>query len=137
MTDDQVRKGDIHITVVATGFDTDEYGDSPADVIARVRKDNILEREDEREDERHREINIRSKDDNRNNVVIVEKEEEMEEIMPERIAFPSRKMESKMIIEEKVQPKRNNFSTGRNIQVDDNDDDELEIPAFIRRKMGK
>jgi hypothetical protein len=102
-----------------------------------VRKDNILEREDEREDERHREINIRSKDDNRNNVVIVEKEEEMEEIMPERIAFPSRKMESKMIIEEKVQPKRNNFSTGRNIQVDDNDDDELEIPAFIRRKMGK
>ena len=137
VTDDQVRKGDIHITVVATGFDTDEYGDSPADVIARVRKDNILEREDEREDERHREINIRSKDDNRNNVVIVEKEEEMEEIMPERIAFPSRKMESRMIIEEKVQPKRNNFSTGRNIQVDDNDDDELEIPAFIRRKMGK
>ncbi|NLC30671.1 MAG: cell division protein FtsZ, partial [Candidatus Moranbacteria bacterium] len=38
VTDDQVRKGDIHITVVATGFDTDEYGDSPADVIARVRK---------------------------------------------------------------------------------------------------
>ncbi|MFC1609294.1 cell division protein FtsZ, partial [Patescibacteria group bacterium] len=33
VTDDQVRKGDIHITVVATGFD-EGYGDSPAGLIS-------------------------------------------------------------------------------------------------------
>jgi len=132
VTDDQVRKGDIHITVVATGFDTDEYSQAPADIISRVKKNNISERDDDLID---REINVNM---NRNsNVVVVEKEDEIEEIMPERIAFPSRKMESKMIIEEKIQPKRNNISVNRDIQNDSNDDDELEIPAFIRRKMGR
>ncbi|KKP72659.1 MAG: Cell division protein FtsZ, partial [Candidatus Moranbacteria bacterium GW2011_GWE2_35_164] len=115
VTDDQVRKGDLHITVVATGFDTDEYGDSPADMIARVRKSNAQEKEE---------------------IMVMEKSlDEIEEAaIPERIAFPTRKVESKMIIEEKLQPKRNNVTVSRD---NDDNDDELEIPAFIRRKMGK
>ncbi|EKE20654.1 MAG: hypothetical protein ACD_7C00509G0011 [uncultured bacterium] len=115
VTDDQVRKGDLHITVVATGFDTDEYGDSPADMIARVRKSNAQEKEE---------------------IMVMEKSlDEIEEAaIPERIAFPTRKVESKMIIEEKLQPKRNNIAVSRD---NDDNDDELEIPAFIRRKMGK
>jgi len=115
VTDDQVRKGDLHITVVATGFDTDEYGDSPADMIARVRKNNIQEKEE---------------------IMVMEKDlDEIEEIIPERVAFPTRKVETKMIIEEKIQPKRNNVPVSRD--MNEENDDELEIPAFIRRKMGK
>lgn len=115
VTDDQVRKGDLHITVVATGFDTDEYGDSPADMIARVRKNNIQEKEE---------------------IMVMEKDlDEIEEIIPERVAFPTRKVETKMIIEEKIQPKRNNIPVSRD--MNEENDDELEIPAFIRRKMGK
>ncbi|MFZ2154396.1 MAG: cell division protein FtsZ [Candidatus Moraniibacteriota bacterium] len=114
VTDDQVRKGDLHITVVATGFDTDDYGDSPADMIARVRKNNTQEKEE---------------------IMVVERDlEEIEEVQTEKVAFPTRKMESRMIIEEKIQPKRNNVTVTRD---SDDNDDELEIPAFIRRKMGK
>lgn len=114
VTDDQVRKGDLHITVVATGFDADEYGDSPADMIARVRKNNAQEKEE---------------------IMVMEKDiDEIVESSTEKVAFPTRKMESKMIIEEKLQPKRNNISVSRD---NDDNDDELEIPAFIRRKMGK
>ncbi|MFA6184363.1 MAG: cell division protein FtsZ [Parcubacteria group bacterium] len=115
VTDDQVRKGDLHITVVATGFDTDDYGDSPADMIARVRKNNTSEKEE---------------------IMVMDKDlDEIENVMPERVAFPTRKVESRMIIEEKLQPKRNNITVTRD--MNDDSDDELEIPAFIRRKMGK
>ena len=43
-------------------------------------------------------------------------------------------MESKMIIDEKIQPR--GIST-RGETSDLEEDDELEIPAFIRRKMKK
>jgi len=139
VTDEQVRKGDVHITVVATGFNNEEYDEAPADIISRARKDEFMDRdvqqdleiEREREMERKAEL-IRNNPPVVNQVIV---EEEVEEIMPERIAFPSRKMESKMIIEEKVQPKRNTFSNPSSVQ--DDSEDELEIPAFIRRKMGK
>jgi len=43
-----------------------------------------------------------------------------------------------MIIEEKVPPKIERSSVfGHTEKLDEDDDDELEIPAFIRRKMGK
>jgi len=51
-----------------------------------------------------------------------------------RITFPVRKSETKMIIEEKV-PSRVITSIGEEKNLEE--DDELEIPAFIRRKMGK
>lgn len=108
VVDETMKKGEVHITVVATGFDADRVNESPMEKMSRMTV----------EDARRR-----------------EKEEEKP-----RMTYPE-KMEPKMIIEEKVSPKpQRNISvsrdTVRNLEEDDNDD-ELEIPAFIRRKMGK
>ena len=109
VTTDQIRKGDIQITVVSTGFDGDQISESPADMISRRRE---IETVEDKEDE--------NADDN-----------EITEGLG-KITFPSKKIESRMIINEKVQPKN-----VRNSSESDDSDDELEIPAFIRRKMGK
>jgi len=69
-----------------------------------------------------------------------EKKEEKEtkpEEKKERITFPTR--EHRMIVEEKIPPKTTSPMAGFNrtgITLED-EDEELEIPAFIRRKMGK
>ncbi len=97
--DDQIRKGDVHITVVATGFDANRVSESPAEKISRQ-------------------------------PLSQKKEKEGTE---ERITFPTKKIESKMIIEEKIQPR---VVTPQE-EIKDLDEDELEIPAFIRRKMKK
>jgi cell division protein FtsZ len=100
--DDQIRKGDVHITVVATGFDA-----------SRVRESSLEEK-----------ISKMSLDEEEK-PVIAEKP---------KIVLPIRKFESKMIIEEKVQPR----SVSSREEVKELvEDDELEIPAFIRRKMKK
>ena len=58
---------------------------------------------------------------------------EIEELK-ERITFPTKKLETKMIIEEKIQPK----PAPRKIETKEaEEEDELEIPAFIRRQMEK
>jgi len=109
VTSDQVRKGDIQITVVSTGFDAEQINEAPADILSRSGEETLSEKEEENTSE--------------------------EESLG-KITFPSKKIEGKMIINEKVQPR----STGMGVQNenDENDsDDELEIPAFIRRKMGK
>ncbi len=102
--DDSIRKGEVHVTVIATGFDAEKVNESPMAKMSRLTRDAHKKKEDE------------------------EKESS-------NIIFPSKKLESKMIIEEKVQPKgivaRGDFK-----DLED-DSDELEIPAFIRRKMGK
>ena len=52
----------------------------------------------------------------------------------DEIAFPARKLEPRLIIEEKIQPQgaiRGEF------KEDFKEEDDLEIPAFIRRKMKK
>lgn len=103
VTDDQIRKGDIHITVVATGFDADKVKENSAEeILSRVGR---------------------------------KPEEKKEEVVAkDRITFPSKKMESKMIIEEKIQPRGVSLRGESDLEEDD---DELEIPAFIRRKMKK
>lgn len=103
VTDDQIRKGDIHITVVATGFDADKVKENSAEeILSRVGR---------------------------------KPEENKEEVVAkDRITFPSKKMESKMIIEEKIQPRGVSLRGESDLEEDD---DELEIPAFIRRKMKK
>jgi cell division protein FtsZ len=108
VVDETMKKGEVHITVVATGFDADRVNDeSPMERMSRMTI----------EDERKK-----------------EKEEEKP-----RMTYPE-KMEPKMIIEEKVPPKpQRSISISRDTSrdLDEQDDDELEIPAFIRRKMGK
>jgi len=110
--DETVKKGEIHITVVATGFDGDRVRENPIEKISRMTLNEVKVKEP---------MNIR-------------KEEDMEDM---KITFPA-KTEPRMIIEEKVPPKpQKNISFGRKEKTIDEDDDELEIPAFIRRKMGK
>ncbi len=117
VVDDTIKKGEIQITVVATGFDSDRVNESPLEKMSRMSV-----------------APARSNVQNNSNVSdIMEEDEEIE--MP-KITFPF-KSESKMIIEEKVAPKpiRPAFTATEKSLEDE--DDELEIPAFIRRKMGK
>lgn len=108
VVDETMKKGEVQITVVATGFDADKVKESPLEKMSRI----TIEK--------------------------VRKEEEAP-VMEEkpRITFPE-SFESRMIIEEKIPPKpqRNILQTQKNKELED-EDDELEIPAFIRRKMGK
>ncbi|HBO17022.1 MAG: Cell division protein FtsZ [Candidatus Moranbacteria bacterium GW2011_GWE2_35_2-] len=117
VTDDQIRKGDIHITVVATGFDAEKTGKFTAEEISRM----SVKKEDVRPMERIEKVRVESEEDAGD--------------LKEQITFPTRKIESKMIIEEKVQPQR--MSLRGETKREEDEDDELEIPAFIRRKMGK
>ena len=106
--DETMKKGEVHISVVATGFDADKVSESPMEKMSR------LTIEDARK-----------------------KEPEVEE--KPRMTYPE-KMEANMIISEKVPPKpQRNISIARDSirDLDEQDDDELEIPAFIRRKIGK
>ena len=102
--DDSIRKGEVHVTVIATGFDAEKVNESPMAKMSRLTRDAHKKKEDE------------------------EKESS-------NIIFPSKKLESKMIIEEKVQPK--GIAARGDFKDLEDDEDELEIPAFIRRKMGK
>jgi len=106
VTDDQIRKGEVHITVVATGFDEQKVNDVPVSNFGSARVFQSAE---------------------------IPKEPEKVE-PKETLTFPTKKpLESKMIIEEKIQPR--GFSMRGETQEPEEDD--LEIPAFIRRKMEK
>ena len=107
VVDETMKKGEVQITVVATGFDADKVSESPIEKMSR--------------------ITIESS----------RKSEEKETEEKPKIIFPE-KFESRMIIEEKIPPKpqRNILQLQKNKELED-EDDELEIPAFIRRKMGK
>ncbi len=115
VVDDQIRKGDVQITVVATGFDSGKINEMPIGLVNKVKSPTIgsLMPKPTRVEERQEEV------------------EEAEDNM----VFPTRKIEpTPMIIEEKIQPK--NF-TLRQESKDIVEEEDLEIPAFIRRKMKK
>lgn len=103
VVDETMKKGEVQITVVATGFDIDQIKESPMEKMSRIS-------------------------------IASQKKRGVED--EPKITFPQN-LESKMIIEEKVPPKprRNFLQTQKNKELEDSDD-ELEIPAFIRRKMG-
>ena len=107
--DDQVKKGEINVTVVATGFDIDQASTGKS-VLQRLSSN-------------------RTSGGEANH-----KKEEKDELR-ETVTFPTKKIfEPKMIIEEKIQPRAINPVA----ETKESDkDDELEIPAFIRRKMEK
>jgi len=103
VTDDQIRKGEIHITVVATGFDVPNIKTTDSPLVSRASK------------------------------VFTSSQVSKDEEPKEKITFPMRKVESNLIIEEKVQPRLNPTKA----ETKEIEEDELEIPAFIRRKMEK
>ncbi len=115
VVDDQIRKGDVQITVVATGFDSNKVNELPVGLVNRAKSPTIG--------------SLTSAASQRQSEVREEPEEEPEE----KMVFPTRKIEpTPMIIEEKIQPK--NFSL-RQESRDIVEEEDLEIPAFIRRKM--
>ncbi|HMN19071.1 MAG TPA: cell division protein FtsZ [Candidatus Moranbacteria bacterium] len=110
VVDDQIKKGEIHITVVATGFDSDRRMENPLVNRVPLRAQSAPE-----------------------TALPVQEEEAEAEQPKERVTFPTKKLfEPKMIIEEKIQPKPTPTAPQPAAE-----DDELEIPAFIRRKMEK
>lgn len=117
VTDDQIRKGEIQITVVATGFD-----------VARVKEPSIGLITTKLAQNNPSKSRVTSS-------IMEEAAREDEEVIEEAISFPSRKIEQPvMIIEEKIQPRPLSSRTESKELVEEED---LEIPAFIRRKMKK
>lgn len=155
VSDDQLKKGEIQITVVATGFDADHsrtnvkyFSGRPATAGSSQRNEveeryiapparTVVNPVPARES---RPVVSVSNNEPR---VIVSEESFDEEVAVERSAQPEptvvqsiRKMEPvPFIIEEKIQ----SHSIGLRAESKElsEDDDELEIPAFIRRKMKK
>lgn len=122
VVDDQVKKGEIHITVVATGFDAEREARkenllvnrvSPKSQVAQVQQQTYTA-------PAYFEEKVQS----------VAAKEELED----KITFPTKRiLEPKMIIEEKIQPR----PIAPVAQTQEPEEEELEIPAFIRRKMQK
>lgn len=112
--DETIRKGEIQITVVATGFDVARKEPSLGLITNRVvtpAKPRVSVTREEAEE-------------------TLPSEEPEEEIV-----FPTRKIEQPvMIIEEKIQPRTTPVRHETKELVEEED---LEIPAFIRRKMKK
>ncbi|PIR73325.1 MAG: cell division protein FtsZ [Candidatus Moranbacteria bacterium CG10_big_fil_rev_8_21_14_0_10_35_21] len=103
--DETARKGEIQITVVATGFDADRVSESPMEKMSRISLGGSHKNDSQKEDS-------------------------------SGMTFPSQP-ESRMIIEEKVPPKVSRGNSFSKDKILEDEGDELEIPAFIRRKMGK
>ncbi|MEI9966087.1 MAG: cell division protein FtsZ [Candidatus Moraniibacteriota bacterium] len=123
VSDDQIRKGEIQITVVATGFDIDEKPEMPG-LVTRVGSGYRPERPQAAKQPTRRET-----------VVTAPEMTEDELINEELLSFTSRKMEQPvMILDEKVQPR----PIGSRVEPKEfSEEEDLEIPAFIRRKMKK
>lgn len=122
VVDDQVHKGDIQITVVATGFDAGRTRErNPVGFVSRAASAPVASVPR----------------------AVIEPEPDQltgqeEEDIFSRSAFEStRRMVEKpaMIIEEKIQPAQAPLRAETKEFVEEGDD--LEIPAFIRRKMKK
>ncbi|MCA9364775.1 MAG: cell division protein FtsZ [Candidatus Moranbacteria bacterium] len=144
VSDDQVRKGEICITVVATGFDSGRSMETTEQMLSRVALSS----------DRDRSSDNRSSDSNRSSADSSSSFDDRPVVSASRassvdshrdndrvssrdtVSFPARKIDTHMLVEEKIPPQK--------LSSDDMDsfpeleeDDELEIPAFIRRKMKK
>lgn len=159
VVDEQIRKGEVQITVVATGFDEEKlvakslYRNSmlstnpvsqpepsswtptkvppapvkstPAPAVSMP-----IQRQPQAVSEEGAETD--------NNDIIRPTAAPLRQYQPEeqQTAYPvrPRRVETRMIIEEKLQPKS---VTYQDEALKEMNNDDLEIPAFIRRKMGK
>jgi len=114
--DESAKKGEIILTVIAAGFDSDAISEpsisSPASQSAAFQeaKKNLFD-----------------------------EEETKFSATPSLVGSPKIEEKPKFIVEEKVspKPKRNISFESKVSSVGEDEDDELEIPAFIRRKMKK
>ena len=147
VSDDQVRKGEVQITVVATGFDSGKTVEDPFRKLSRI---SAMKSESDRIDER----DIRDRRVVRESVPVRETATTFVEVTekdshrnghsedltkptedPDERLFSARKLEPKMIIEEKIAPRTTPLRG--DARDDFSEEDDLEVPAFIRRKMKK
>ncbi len=129
VVDDQIRKGDIQITVVATGFDSGKIQEMPIGLVQRVKPNPTI---GQMTQSQHQTSAQNYNSGYRREEPVNESTDEPEELR----AFTSRAIEpTPLIIEEKIQPKSFGLRQESKDIVDEGED--LEIPAFIRRKMKK
>jgi cell division protein FtsZ len=114
--DESAKKGEITLTVVAAGFDADVISESS---ISSPASQSAAFQEAKK--------NLFDEDENKFSAT------------PSPAGSPKIEEKPKFIIEEKVvpKPKRNISFESKVSSVGEDEDDELEIPAFIRRKMKK
>ncbi len=123
VVDEQIRKGDIQITVVATGFDSGKIQEMPIGLVQRAKTNPTIGQLTQKQNH---------SPSYRREEPVSESTDEPEELR----AFTSRTIEpTPLIIEEKIQPKSFSLRQESRDIVDEGED--LEIPAFIRRKMKK
>ncbi|MFZ1654874.1 MAG: cell division protein FtsZ [Candidatus Moraniibacteriota bacterium] len=129
VVDDQIRKGDIQITVVATGFDSGKIQEMPIGLVQRVKPSPTI---GQMTQSQHQTPTQNYNQSYRREEPVNESTDEPEELR----TFTSRAIEpTPLIIEEKIQPKSFGLRQESKDIVDEGED--LEIPAFIRRKMKK
>lgn len=125
VTDDQIRKGEIQITVVATGFDVARVNEPSLGLITN--RPALTTTPTSQLSSHH---TSRTTEDHSEN----EKKDESKD--KDDFHFSNRSIEQPvMIIEEKIQP-RNTVPRSESKELVEEGED-LEIPAFIRRKMKK
>lgn len=139
---DNIRKGELKITVVATGFDTVRIKETPVGLLTRVPSRDTLSSSNtshpmtSQSAQNNSNITVRSMRDEEDAFPETSIPAEDFGVPEERVTFPVRTIEpTPLIIEEKIQPRPLLFR-GDSKPIAEEDED-LEIPAFIRRKMKK
>ncbi len=149
VTDDEISKGEIHITVVATGFDEGQ-GMTAEDILSRASKDaNDKGKKSLNFDTVVKEPEITATPDKKKSVEPLKAESASidhdddplltrPETTPEK-PFSRTSLDAKMIIDEPVEPPRAPLSAKREDPSTfvEETEDQFEIPAFIRKKMKK
>lgn len=113
VVDETLKKGEVQITVVATGFDEERVNEARMSPMERLTRNKLIDSD------------------------VSAPSDDLDEDLGDTFSV---REEPRMIIEEKVPPKiqRSSAFMQKDKELsDEDDDDELEIPAFIRRKMGK
>ncbi len=145
VTDDQIGKGEVQITVVATGFDADRTGVSAEDILSRVPSKTVEEAVSE-EENKAPEITAQPDPVRPSTSSISLDLDEVDDpalTKPDtdqkQAEFARQPLEPKMIIEEPIQvPRAPILSSKKDAKpLIEEDEDQFEIPAFIRKKMRK
>jgi cell division protein FtsZ len=132
---DNIRKGELKITVVATGFDTMRIKEAPVGLVTRVPLRESAPTNTSHHAS-HSGMTICSIRDEEGSLPEPSIPAEDFGIPEDRVTFPTRSLEpTPLIIEEKIQPRPLMFRNDAKPLAEE--DEDLEIPAFIRRKMKK
>jgi len=145
VTDDQIGKGEIQITVVATGFEDEQSSLSAEDILSRVPAGN---KKSMNFDTVEKQPEITAKPDPEPQVMPTAMDTEVERddslVRPDPLPdagtpFKRSSLDAKMIIEDPIEPPRAPITSKRadTAKILEDTAEQFEIPAFIRKKMKK